>query len=120
VKLLYGTTWIVEDEPCMGLYEINEQSPNSRGFHRYQIIYVMRGDKPAQYRKDMGLAKNFKANQLRVPGGARDDITGKFHIEHTVGELRTIADQRRGISLFDKRELFQINNIKEYERWIKK
>ena len=113
MRLLYGTQWITEDEPCMGLYEMNLQSPHSRGFHRYQIIYVMRGDKPAEYRKDMGLAKNFKADQLRVLGGVKDDMTGKFYIEHTVGELRYIADQRRGNNLFDKRELVQVNNIKE-------
>jgi len=105
MKLRYGTHWVTEDEPCLGLYEMNLQSPNSRGFHRYQIIFVMRGDKPAEYRRDMGLAKNFKADQLRVLGGVKDDVTGKFYIEHTVGELREIADQRRGVNLFDKGEL---------------
>lgn len=90
---------------------MNLQSPGSRGFHRYQIIYVMRGDEPAEYRRDMGLAKAIKADQLRILGGAKDN--GRFYIEHTVGELRHIADQRRGDSLFDKRELAQVNNIKE-------
>lgn len=94
----------------MGLYEMNLQSPDSSGFHRYQIIYVMRGDKPTEYRRDMGLAKNFKANQLRVLGGVKDDITGVFHIEHTVGELRGIADQRRGNNLFDKGEIVLTKN----------
>jgi len=92
---------------------MNLQSPGSRGFHRYQIIYVMRGNKPAEYRRDMGLAKDFKADQLRILGGVKDDVTQRFYIEHTVGELREIADQRRGNSLFDKRELVQVNNIKE-------
>ena len=111
MRLQYGTHYVAEDEPCLGLYEMNLQSPESRGFHRYQIIFVMRGDRPAEYRRDMGLVT--KADQLRILGGVRDDVTRKFYIEHTVGELREIADQRRMNSLFDKRELVQKNNIKE-------
>ncbi len=105
MRIRYGTHWITEDEPCLGLYESNLQSPDSRGFHRYQIIYVMRGDKPAEYKKDMGLTKDIKANQLRILGGAKDDVTGKFYIEHTVGELRDIANGMRGVNLFEKGEL---------------
>lgn len=113
MKLRYGTRFVTEDEPCLGLYEMNLQSPGSRGFHRYQIIYVMRDDKPAEYRKDLGLAKDFRADQLRILGGAKDETTGRFWIEHTVGELKEIADMRRGNDLFDKKELAQTNKIKE-------
>ena len=111
MRLRYGTNWVTADEPCLGLQESNLQSPDSRGFHRYQIIYVMRGDKPAEYKKDLGLKT--KADQFNILGGAKDEITGRFYIEHTVGELRDIANQRRGNDLFDKRELAQVNNIKE-------
>jgi len=72
----------------------------------------MRGDEPAEYKRDMGLAKKFKVDQLRILGGAKEN--GRFYIEHTVGELRDIANQRRGYDLFDKRELAQVNNIKEW------
>jgi len=112
-KLLCGTQYVLKDEPCMGVYEMNLQSPGSRGFHRYQIIYVMRDDKPTEMRRDMGLAKKFTANQLRIPGGAKDETTGKFYIEHTVGELIDIADYMRTNPHFDKRELAGVNQIKE-------
>ena len=95
-NVLYGTHWISEDEPCLGLFEMHEQSPDSRGFHRYQIIYVMRGDKPAEYRKDMGSYKKWRGcPQLRILGGA--NIDGKFYIEETVGRLRDIADYERNV-----------------------
>ncbi len=103
MKLLYGTTFIEESEPCMGLYEINLMAPDNKAFHRYQIINVMREDRPAEYREDMGLAKNCKADQLRILGGVT--IEGKFYIEETVGRLRLMADQLRGADNFDEREL---------------
>ena len=110
-KLLYGTQYVLLDEPCLGLYEMNLQAPDSSGFRRYQIIYVMRGDKPAEMRKDMGKAKSFTANQFRIPGGAKDEVTGRYYIEHTVGELIDIANHMRGNPPFDKRELAGVNQI---------
>jgi len=104
-KLRYGTHYIAEDEPCLGLFEMNLQSPGSRGFHRYQIIYVMRDDMPAEYRKDMGLAKKFKAIQIRIPGGAWDEYTGRYYVEHTVGELVEMARDMRENPSFDLQEL---------------
>ena len=109
-KLRYGTSWIQPDEPCLGLYEINLQSP--KGWRRFQIIHVMRGDKPAEYRRDMGAAKSFKADQLRVLGGAKDEVTGRFYVEHTVGELVDIADWRRNGEQFDRLELAGVDKIK--------
>ncbi len=102
-----GTNYVLDDEPCIGLYEMEEQAPDSKGFHRYQIIHVMRNDELAEYRKDLGLAKKFKHDSIRIPGGAR--MKGVFYIEHTVGELRDIADAVRNKPAFDKRELAQIN-----------
>lgn len=111
MNLLFGTTWISEDEPCLGLYEINLQSPGSLGFHRYQVIYVMRGDKPAEYREDMGPAVEWAGtDQLRIPGGAVED--GRYHIEETVGRLREMAARIRRDPLFDKQELVGQNNIR--------
>ena len=74
-------------------------------------MHVMRGDKPAEMRKDLGAAKSFKADQFRIPGGAMDETTGKFYIEHTVGELMDIADYLRTNPSFDKRELAGVNKI---------
>ena len=108
-RLYCGTDYVLLDEPCLGLYEMNMQSPDYRGFHRYQIIQVMRGDRPVEMRRDLGLAKSIKANQFRIPGGAEDD--GKFYIEHTVGELVDIAEHMRGNPSFDARELVQAARI---------
>ena len=109
--ILYGTTWIMEDEPCLGLYELHLQSPGSRGFHRYQIIFVMREDKPAEYREDMGLASEWVGtDQFRIPGGAVEG--DKYHIEETVGRLRSIASYLRTHALFDKQELIKLDTIR--------
>jgi len=113
-KILYGTHWIAEDEPCLGLFEIHEQSLGSHGFHRYQIIYVMRGDKPAEYRLDMGLVKDhwLDVDSFRIPGGAYNEETDKFYVEHTVGELREMAESLRCSKSWDKRELAKVDQYK--------
>jgi hypothetical protein len=98
-------TTILGHEPAMGLYEIHEQSPGSRGFHRYQIIHVIRDGRIAEFRRDMGLASNFKgARQIRIPA----------YLEHTVDELMDLADQLRydqAQDELDVRELLGISNI---------
>jgi hypothetical protein len=77
---------IFGDEKAISLYEMHLQSPGSRGFHRYQIIHVPRNGVVCEWRKDMGLAKNYKGvNQLRIPS----------YMEHTVDELMAIADEMR-------------------------
>jgi len=110
-----GTDWVAFNEPCMGLYELDYQSPGSKGIHRYQIILVVREDKTYEYRKDLGSSKKFKGiDQIRIPGGVVNKWTGKMHIVHTVGELMDIADKlRANKSIFDKRELAGANRIRE-------
>jgi len=78
---------------------------------RYQVYVVVRNDKLATYRKDMGATKNFKTDQIRILGGVIDEVTGKLYIEHTVGELRTIAGQLRAQRGFDKKALVGVNTI---------
>ena len=83
-------------EPCMGLAEVEVQSPGSRGFHRYQVLAVVRGGRVSNFMRDLGLATKFDGiQQFRVPGGVMDDLTGRFEIVHTVGELYDIADYLR-------------------------
>ena len=86
------------DEPCMGLYELNQMAPDSKSIRRYQIIRVLRGDRIAEYRKDLGSRTSFIAPEFRVPGGVIDTRTKRISIMHTVGELIDIANfQREGI-----------------------
>ena len=96
------TDYILEDEPCYNLSEINLLSDDGK-FHRYQILVVMRGDQMAEYREDMGLTKDFKAYQLRVMGGVTEN--NKIYIEETVGTLRTEADLMRDETPLNIREL---------------
>jgi len=93
---------IFGDEKAISLYEMHLQSPGSRGFHRYQIIHVPRNGVVCEWRKDMGLAKNYKGvNQFRIPS----------YMEHTVDELKAIADNRRS-SKFDVADFLQLEKYK--------
>ena len=113
-NILYGTTYIKEDEPCLSLTEQHLQSPGSRGFHRYQIIQVIRDDKVTEYREDMGSVRKFRGkNELRILGGAKDPDTGRIYIEETVGRLRLMAEQLREKNGLDKKDLAQVDRIRE-------
>ncbi len=112
MPLYQGTTYALNNEPCIGLYELNFKTPDQRERHRYQIIVVVRNDKPAEFRKDLGKAKKYKHDQFRIPGSVFNEKTGKTDILHTVGELKDIADQMR-LHKWDKKELVGVNRIKE-------
>ena len=91
------------NEKAWGLFEINEQSPGNRGVHRYQIIQVNRDGQIAEWRRDMGEAKNFKGiNQLRIPS----------LFEHTVDELIALADELRGQPNIDVKDWLEIEHYK--------
>lgn len=91
---------IFGDEKAISLFEMHEQSPGSKGFHRYQIIRVPRNGVVCEWRKDMGPAKNYRGiNQLRIPS----------FMEHTVSELMDIADQLRGRVTIDIKDLLQLD-----------
>ncbi len=111
MRLLYGTTFVLDDEPCLSLKEISRQSPDSKGFHRYQIIQVLRDDKIVEFERDLGLSSNIKVDQFRIPGGYTRGNGGV--IVHNVGELIDIAAQLKDTKLWDKRELAQNNDIRE-------
>ena len=98
--ILPVTDKIFGDEKAISLVEIHEQSPGSKGFHRYQIIKVPRNDVVCEWRKDMGSVKNFRGiNQLRIPS----------LMEHTVDELKAIANQMRATK-FDVKDFLQLDN----------
>lgn len=88
-SIVPATPFVHPDEKCALLAEVNLRTPDSRGFHRYQILFVVRGDRLAEHRVDLGPRESFTAPQFRVPGG------WGHHIDHTVGELRDIADFQR-------------------------
>ncbi len=91
---------IFGNEKAISLFEMHEQSPGSRGFHRYQIIRVPRNGIVCEWRKDMGLADNFKGiSQLRIPS----------FMEHTVSELMAMANELRTMK-FDVKSYLELEN----------
>lgn len=88
-ELMPAAIAVLPDEKAYGLSEVNLLSPWVVGvgqtMHRYQIIYVNRDDKLAEYREDLGSASGFSAIQFRIPS----------FWEHTVGELKDIAEDLR-------------------------
>lgn len=89
------TLAVSNDEPCFLLAELNLQSPGSRGWHRYQVLTVVRNDRLAQATVDLGPREQYAAAEFRVLGGVQDEVTGKIDILCTVGELRDLADVQR-------------------------
>jgi|TARA_R100000315_G_C5233548_1_gene144625 hypothetical protein len=91
-KLIGAAIEVHLDEPAFNLVEVNLQSPDSTGWRRYQIISVVRGERLAEYREDLGPAKSFAADAFRIPGGVWDAATRRVEVLHSVGELREIAE----------------------------
>ena len=89
MTVLTSTFAVRNDEPCALLVEVNLPAPDSKSVRRYQLITVVRDDKLAECRVDLGARENFTAAQFRIPGGWGN------HIDHTVGELRDIAEWQR-------------------------
>ncbi|KKL45322.1 hypothetical protein LCGC14_2356840 [marine sediment metagenome] len=96
------TNTILGNERAVGLYEMDEPSPKGGVPHRYQIIRVIRDGNYAEFRKDMGLAKNFKGvRQLNIPS----------LMEHTVDELIAMAEELRNRDELDLKDLLQLDKF---------
>lgn len=94
--LIPATLTISNDEPCFLLVETTLQSPGNAGWHRYQLAYVVRGQWLAEYREDLGPAEQWAGVPgFRALGGIIDQDNSRLLIEHTVGELRDIAEAHR-------------------------
>jgi len=106
------TTTVTGNEPCLSLVEVHKNSPQGKGPFRYQILYVMRNDKPAEFSKKMGLASKYGGiRQFRVCGGVVDETTDKVYIEHTVDELIEMANQLRETPPFDLLDRFENRRV---------
>lgn len=111
MAIVIGTDYVRGDEYCINLSEANHVAPNKEGgtgWHRFQTIFLYRDGHLCEYRKDMGMAKDFKVGQFRIMGGVVDG--NKVYQEHTVNELREMADDMRwNKQAVDVKELFQLN-----------
>jgi hypothetical protein len=93
--MLYAAAAVVNtDEPALALTELNEMSPTS-GLHRIQTIYVVRNDRPAEFRLDLGDAGRFKADEFHIMASVVDSATGRVESVHSVGELQEMAEAYR-------------------------
>lgn len=95
MPIMPATTWVLADEPCCSLSELNEMAPDFHSLRRYQILHVVRGDRLAEYRTDLGLASDFRALPFQIVGGFMDGKTGRIYIEETVSRMKDMADQMR-------------------------
>lgn len=98
------TTTVFGNEKAYSYMEINQPSSvPGKGMRRYRIILVNRDGKMSEYREDMGSAKKFKGvKQLNIPS----------LWEHSVDELRGLADELRYDTQLDLPELLQNDKYK--------
>lgn len=97
-NLIPATTYVFGDERALALYEMNLLSPTGLR-RRYEIILVMRDGRETEYRQDLGVVT--KQDQIRIPS----------YMEHTVSELREMANQLRYKPLLDKLDLVGVDKI---------
>uniref|UniRef100_A0A6M3LKK0 Uncharacterized protein n=1 Tax=viral metagenome TaxID=1070528 RepID=A0A6M3LKK0_9ZZZZ len=110
MDIVKGTTYVNDDEYAFNLAEVNLVAPNKEGgtgWHRFQIIALYRESHLCEYREDLGKSVDFKADQFRIMGGVVDGK--KVYQEHTVNELREMADDMRwNKQAIDVKELFKV------------
>ena len=106
-----GTNYLVDNEPCFLLTEMNS-TPEKGKPHRYRNTYVIRSDRIAKHVFDMGLSKKYKHDQFRIPGGGIDP-NGRIWIVETVASLMADADKLRNSKSFNKAVLAGVDRIKE-------
>ena len=95
-KVRQGTHFVLSEEPAYGLSEVELQAPGSTGWHRYQIITVVRGDELADFKKDLGPRGLYPhAQPFVLVAGIKDSVTGKIECLYTVQELVEAAEQKR-------------------------
>lgn len=109
MKIRYGTHFVSEDEPCLAIYETSKWSAEHGENRRYQTVHVIRDGHPAEFVRDMGSSKNFKAGPIWVVGGVIGD---KIYIEETVGSLREHAEDMRLHTGMDMQE------YPDLDRWL--
>ncbi len=103
MAIIAATLTIQPNEKAYSMQEVNLQSPGSHGFHRYRIFIVNRDGRLAEFREDMGLAKNFKGiRQFNVPA----------LFEHTIAELLGIGDVLRSETFIDIKDWLGLNSYK--------
>ena len=92
--VLAGTGYVDPSEPGFLISELNLKTPDSRFWHRFQIVKVVRGDSIVEWYNDLGDESLFTAGQFNILGGWIDD-RGVGASYHSVDELMKMADEMR-------------------------
>jgi hypothetical protein len=91
------------DEKAYNLLELHEMSPDHREMRRYQIIMVKRDGMLAEWRRDMGPARNYQGvQQLHIPSAW----------EYTVDELLALAEELRNEIKIDLKDWLELEDFK--------
>uniref|UniRef100_A0A6M3LI51 Uncharacterized protein n=1 Tax=viral metagenome TaxID=1070528 RepID=A0A6M3LI51_9ZZZZ len=98
------TLYAAPNEKAWAYIEMQEQSPDFSGFHRYRLIYVNRDGNITEFREDLGQAKNFI--------GAKAAIHIPSIWMHTVDELRNLADELRWDVDIDIKDWLELDTFK--------
>lgn len=100
---------VSKDEKALRLAERNLMRPDSKGVNRYQLIYVVRNDKLAVYREDMGPSDNYTALEFEIWSGWQD----------SVAYLRDMANKQRNSDVpLPERYIESIENNDMINRYI--
>ncbi len=102
-KIIPVTTTANGDEKAYAYFERHEMSPTGKGARRYRVITVNRGDIITEFREDMGKANKWK--------GVREIFIPSLW-EHSVDELRAIADELRNETRIDLKDWLELDNMK--------
>lgn len=114
---------VAPKEPCFCLTEVN-LNRDSKGWHRFRIVYVIRDDALAEFWQDMGPRENFTMEEFRIPGGFFKEDRRHIEIVHSVEELVDIADSFHDTPLVvevERRDLLgDWYNDLELRQWLKR
>jgi len=92
-----ATESVSNDDPALSLMEVDYVRPDGKGWHRYEIINVMQGDKKVRFMRDMGPREAFPAYGTRIISGGTRNYNGdvRYWSEETVGYIRDSANDLR-------------------------
>ncbi len=109
------TTWISNDEGAYGLQELDLQIEGSLGWHRWQIIRVMRNDQFATWFKDMGPRELYNADQIKILSGYPVRAGGQiqYRTVDTVGQLKDAANELRALPPYQQVMGLEPNDLVE-------
>ena len=94
MTLKLATTYVLPDEPAVRLSEINEMVMGGTEFHRFQVIYVIRGEGLVEFKRDLGPTMAFTRDQFAIACGIEKD-GGGWESANSVGQVMEMANENR-------------------------